>query len=333
MVKEFFNKYLESTDSLMNVTIEITSLCNLKCGHCYVDDRQNKSRCEYLNFESIKKIVDEALKLNAITITITGGEPLTHPNFIDIIKYIKQKGFIVFLKTNGTLITEKNISDIKMYVDFVYITKYGCSEQVYEETTQSAGSYSKYMQAKNLLQQHKVPYQENAVLLKDNESELETLLNTTSLMDVHITANCDAPYAIQHRPSDAALLDYYRSKRPELLLGKYDGIDVETPVCNCGTRSLTVNAAGEINPCTNFYYSLGNCRDCSLEDVWFSIKRETLVEKCRFKNFAKCLNCPDRKYLLTVSPCNNYAETGDMNAISNEMCRHCLLLKQVCEAV
>lgn len=206
MVKEFFKKYLEAPDCMMNLTIEITSLCNLKCGHCYVDDRQNDSRYEYLDMAIIEKIVNEALRLNAITITLTGGEPLTHPNFLDIITHIKEKGFILFLKSNGTLITEKNIKIIKECVDFVYLTKYGCSEHIYEGTTRTKGSYAKYIRARKLLDQHGVSYQENAVLLKDNESELETLLNTTSLMDAHITANCDAPYAIQHRPSDAAQL-------------------------------------------------------------------------------------------------------------------------------
>lgn len=113
MVKMFVEKYLANPKYLMNLTLEITSNCNLKCCHCYVENRAQKQMSRFLDFEMIKKVICEAYDMNAVTITLTGGEPMTHPNFNDIIEFIKSKGFVVFLKTNGTLISNNNIKYIK----------------------------------------------------------------------------------------------------------------------------------------------------------------------------------------------------------------------------
>jgi len=331
MVRDFFEDYVRSSEHLMNLTIEITSICNLKCSHCYVDDRHASSRFEYLDIGIIKKVVNEALDLQAVTITITGGEPLMHPDFLEIVSYIKDKGFVLFLKTNGTLITDNNITIIKKYVDQVILTRYGCSKKVYEQTTKVKGSYDRYVNALSLLQTNKIPYKENAVLLKDNEEELAELLESTSMLDAYITATCENPYATAHRPSDAALYEYYKRTLAKLTIGKYEGIGEERPVCNCCTCSLTINSNGTINPCTNFYYSLGESKRQALRDIWFSKGKQHIIESCKFKNFKKCISCPNKKYLLSLAPCNNYTETNDVNDISEEMCRHCFILKQVCE--
>lgn len=331
MVKDFFDSYVSNFNYLMNLTIELTTACNLKCCHCYVEDRANKTCIKYLDKELVHKVTNEALELNAVSITLTGGEPLLHPDIFDIVKYIKQKGFFLTLKTNGTLINEDNVKYIKEYIDHIILTKYGCSKGIYERITRIPGSYNKYLHALELLQTNKVPYKENSILLSENECELDEFLESTSMVDAYISVNCDNKYALTHRPSDTALYRLFKKNYSKITLGKYETVGEQTRVCNCGECSLTVNAEGEINPCTSFYFSLGNCRQQSLGDIWFSIERKNLIEKCKVKYFNKCMTCSDKKYLLSIAPCNNYTESKNMNSIPDELCRHCRILKRVHE--
>lgn len=329
MVKEFVEKYLANPHFLMNLTMEITSGCNLKCCHCYVEDRVHQEKSVFLPFDLIKRVVDEAYEMKAISISLTGGEPMTHLNFIEIIQYIKNKGFVLVLKTNGTLISEKNIRYIKECVDTLILTRYGFSSATYENVTGITGAFSKYENALKILEQNAITYRENIVLLKENEEELDLFLAANSLVETYISINRFNPYAQLHRPTDEALKKYYAKKIGSLEIGKYEIAADDHIVCNCGVCSLTINSQGDVNPCTCFYYSLGSLYDSTLNDIWECEKRRKLTEKCKLKFFSQCMECPNRKYIHSIAPCINYTETGNMNCVSEEMCRHCRIIKEL----
>ncbi|MBS3137135.1 radical SAM protein [Candidatus Woesearchaeota archaeon] len=84
------------------VQFEITNECNLSCKMC----PREVLGVKFINmdFEMFKRLVD---KLEGVSmVSLTGwGEPLVHPNLIDMIKYCKSKGLITKFTTNGVLFT------------------------------------------------------------------------------------------------------------------------------------------------------------------------------------------------------------------------------------
>lgn len=50
---------------------------------------------------------------------------------------------------------------------------------------------------------------------------------------------------------------------------------------------------------------------------------------CKASAFDKCSHCTKNRYLLSIAPCNNFTETGDINDVSAEMCRHCRIVEEV----
>lgn len=330
MVKYFMQEYINSTEHLMNLTLEITTACNLKCCHCYIGNRRRTIETHQIYESAVLRVVDEAYHLGAVTITITGGEPMTHPRFLSIIKAIKEKGFIVFLKTNGTLINSDNIQYIQKYVDNVTLSRYGCCSDTYDTVTGVSKSYEKYCSAIDLLKKYKIPFKENAILLKENERELESFMQSGCKVEKYISSNVDYPYAEKHRPSDAALFKYYTNYiknehfKPSSL---FDESTINRPICSCGTRSLVVTASGNIVPCTNFNYILGSIYEDDLESIWKSHQLKALRECLYTYEFKMCSKCPKSAYLLSMAPCNNYFETGLINNVSKEMCRHCRIVE------
>ncbi|MFH1191981.1 MAG: radical SAM protein [bacterium] len=86
--------------------IEITKDCDLKCPACYA----NSGVGEHLEFEKIDKMLDFFLDSefgNAEILQISGGEPTTHPDIIEIIRLARKKKIkYVMLNTNGLRIAE-----------------------------------------------------------------------------------------------------------------------------------------------------------------------------------------------------------------------------------
>jgi MoaA/NifB/PqqE/SkfB family radical SAM enzyme len=92
------------------VFAEITNICNLKCIHCpysYIF-KQKFYKPRHMEFNIYKKIVNEVSKYKDIILRLVcDGEPLMHPNFLEMIKYAKQNGIkTVSFNTNGTLLNE-----------------------------------------------------------------------------------------------------------------------------------------------------------------------------------------------------------------------------------
>lgn len=84
---------------LFEVTIEVLQKCPNQCIYC--SSWSSLDRAEALGFDTICGIVDDAAKLGAALINLSGGEPLMRSDIVDIIDYIKSKGLKMRLYTSG----------------------------------------------------------------------------------------------------------------------------------------------------------------------------------------------------------------------------------------
>ncbi len=97
-----------------NGWVEITTECNLKCPGCYRGcDRDDNVPVH----EPVEKVKENILKMkqlrNCQIISLSGGEPLLHPELGSIIRFIKDNGMYPFVHTNGVLLTPEKITGLK----------------------------------------------------------------------------------------------------------------------------------------------------------------------------------------------------------------------------
>lgn len=91
----------------------ITGKCNYNCLHCFNASDNERLQSEF-TFEEAEKLIEEAEKCGINAFTITGGEPMIHPKFIDIIRSIYSHGmFVEELNTNGYFLTEDILNEMK----------------------------------------------------------------------------------------------------------------------------------------------------------------------------------------------------------------------------
>jgi hypothetical protein len=90
--------------------LEPTSMCNLACDGCY---RENK-KDSHKTLEEVKKELDVfQAKRNSDCISITGGDPLLHPDILEIVKDVKRRGLKPIVNTNGVALTKELLGKLK----------------------------------------------------------------------------------------------------------------------------------------------------------------------------------------------------------------------------
>jgi len=107
--------------------LSITERCNLKCGHCYIGQKDLWKDLDYnvkeISLQQIKKMVPKLVEANVKRINLGGGETPLHRDFIDIVEELHKAGMIVSLTTNGsTFPVYRNhlhlFNDIGVSIDF-----------------------------------------------------------------------------------------------------------------------------------------------------------------------------------------------------------------------
>src|SRR6187397_755065 len=85
---------LKSLDTLWFNT---GTLCNLTCGHCYIESSPKNNRLVYLSVADVAQYLDEiaALRLGTGLIGFTGGEPFLNPHLAEILDLTLRRGFRV----------------------------------------------------------------------------------------------------------------------------------------------------------------------------------------------------------------------------------------------
>ena len=78
--------------------ISIISSCNMRCVYCH---NEGNKKISMLSIDDIKKIMDSAYDLGMKNVRLTGGEPLIHPQILEICKMLSEEyGLKVGINTN-----------------------------------------------------------------------------------------------------------------------------------------------------------------------------------------------------------------------------------------
>lgn len=101
-------KALASTKHPILVHIIPMRRCNLDCGYCNEYDSVSKP----VPLEEMKKRLDILADMGTSIITISGGEPLMHPELEEVIRHIRKRGMIAGMITNGFLLSKERIGTL-----------------------------------------------------------------------------------------------------------------------------------------------------------------------------------------------------------------------------
>ena len=90
----------------------ITGKCNYNCLHCF-NAADNAPIMTEWSYEDATDLLKQAKECGIYAFTVTGGEPMLHPRFMDIVREIYRQGmFLEELNTNGYFIDQKVLDEL-----------------------------------------------------------------------------------------------------------------------------------------------------------------------------------------------------------------------------
>ena len=80
---------------LRDLRISVTDRCNFRCGYCmpaevFGEGYRFLARRELLDFEEITRLVGVIVRLGALKLRLTGGEPLVRPGLTELVRLLAQ---------------------------------------------------------------------------------------------------------------------------------------------------------------------------------------------------------------------------------------------------
>src|SRR5258705_11376893 len=106
---KMIGKALVSTKHPILVHIIPRRQCNLACTYCNEFDDFSKP----VPLEEMKKRLDILADMGTSIITISGGEPLMHPDLDEVIRHMRWRGRSARVVTNGFFLNKEGTGGVK----------------------------------------------------------------------------------------------------------------------------------------------------------------------------------------------------------------------------
>ena len=142
--------------------IEICTVCNLRCIHCYNGKRAH----QIMSVSDFQQVCAKLAAYGIRSVLLIGGEPLCHPEFCTLLQTASAYFASVTLYTNGTMLTEAICRTLRHIKAAVSLSVYSYDNNMHDAVTGVSGSHRKTEHAMSLLRQYGIPYQTNAVRMK-----------------------------------------------------------------------------------------------------------------------------------------------------------------------
>jgi len=130
----------------LRVQLDVTDKCNFHCVMCSKAAVPPSPR--ELTLDQWTTALDRIRTVPLMReVSISGGEPFTRPDILEILKKAKALGLRVVLLTNGWLVHRDNLRRLKeIGVDRLMVSLNSLRESAHDESRARAGSYARIMQ-------------------------------------------------------------------------------------------------------------------------------------------------------------------------------------------
>ncbi|MEO0324298.1 MAG: mycofactocin radical SAM maturase [Myxococcota bacterium] len=283
MSYEVFRKGLAAPICL---TWEVTYGCNLRCAHCL--SSSDVVREGELDGAEAKRLIDEWAEMKVFYINVGGGEPLSRPDFVELMDYALDRNIGVKFSTNGTLLDDGIADWVTARGDMldVQISVDGATPAT-SDPIRGRGSFVRAVRAMERLQQRGTGFKINATVTKQNFAELDDLyaLATGHGAELRLTrlrpSGRGAAIWEAHRPTHAQneALFHWLKAHPDVLTGDsffhlsahggpLDGLNM----CGAGRIVCCVDPLGDVYACPfvlDDAFAAGNVREAGgFERIW-----------------------------------------------------------------
>ncbi len=307
----------------LQATIELTYRCNFDCVHCYNVKEWVGGE---LRLEEWERIFDQLADAGCLMLTITGGEPLVHPQFFEIAQAARDRRFALKLLTNASRVTEEAADRIAALEPLqVDVSFYGADRAVFGAVTGRAGLYDETYDGVRRLVARGIRVLAKLPLLRENFEDRYAIERLAKELGCLIKANADitpkdngdrSPQ--EHALTGEQLATWVRESLRERKEPRRFREDAK--LCQPGMKSLAIGPFGDLFACIQIKKSMGNLRHQPFKEIWNESPALHQLLGLRARDFETCNHCSafgDCKPCLGVS----WTENGTLTGANSESCR------------
>ena len=296
----------------LNVSLELTLKCNLRCLHCYNFDRDTEGPASgdappapELELDEILRVMSELRAAGCLFLSLTGGEVLSSPHLFAVLDRARSLNLAVQLLSNGTMLRPGVAARLAGYRNLlgVSISVYGATAAVHDGITQVRGSWQRTLDGAKRLRAQGIAVRLKLIVMRGNAHEVAAMRALADergfpyLLDLTITSRHDGTSGSLAMRIDQEQLDaLYRGALRDLLPGGGRPITEEAFPCNCARGNCAISARGEVYPCVSVPWSAGNIRRQPFIDIWRGSPVFERIRGLRIADYPSCAPCPDKAY-------------------------------------
>lgn len=240
-----------------------------------------------LSTDEFKKIILEAKSCQIPEIVFFGGEPLVNEDIINLIDYTTSLGLESVIFTNGILLTEKMVNDLKKAgLKRCNISLDSSSAAVHDMVRRYDGCFEKAIEGLKQLLKAGIKcsiwtYASKNDVRDNNLADLKKLISTAKTLGVD-NIMILFPMAAGNwagETEDGVLLNAEEREKVRKLFNP-PFVNMEFPTenseCTGGKHFIYVSPEGDIYPCPSIPLTLGNIRTNSLKEILKKMDKKML---------------------------------------------------------
>ncbi len=294
-----------------------------------------------LTVEEVGQLVEGARRLKTLVISITGGEPLLHPQIVEILNLIARAGISANLCTNGTLLTDElvgrlagtSLKSISVSIDSPHPDEH-------DRIRGREGAFQAAIDGIRRLRKAmpELPVNINCTVTRRNFRTLKELVRLAAELGCAKISFAPVHTNLQHKdkpkelfegmifaPDDLGELTRELKEVAELAMST--GIRTSSrpflrgiprlyaeplhwQTCYAGYASCSISPWGDVAPCVDMASSL-NIRDLPLEEIWRSASFQELREKVD-RCATPCWDTTNAEIAIRFSPVGLFGALGSI---------------------
>ena len=277
-------------------SFELTHSCHINCPGCIINLSHKRKNKGFLR--PWKQVID-ALKDCSVYLRLTGGEPTLHPEFLNIVNYLKEikLPFLIFTCGSFQNITQLTqiLKETETFLGFL-VSLHGDNEETFKNFTQQDNCFNQAIKFIEHVANSDLPVYTTTVLcdkIADRIEKITKFAIELGVTAVHFNRYLGRPIkeleiSEPNLISTVQQIEDLRTKGVSTLIGncipqcfvRYEHLEYQIP----GLTSCTITPDGTIQP-GHFPLNLGNILEQSIEEIWVSKRLlewlQDIPEECK----------------------------------------------------
>ena len=270
---------------------ELTHRCPLSCPYCSNPIELSRKDAE-LSTDDWTDVFQQAAKLGVLQLHLSGGEPASRRDLIDLVVAARDAGLYTNLITSGIGLTEKRLKELdEAGLDHVQLSLQGTDAQMADHIGGYKGGFDRKMKVAEWIGQVGFPLTLNAVMHRQNMHQLPAAIQMAVDMGarrIEVATVQFHGWAVKNRSGMMPtfeqakeanrIVEEARERLKGTLVIDYVPADYHADfpkpcMGGWGSTGLNVTPEGKVLPChaaeTIASLEFDNVRDKSLAEIWY----------------------------------------------------------------